>query len=213
MRTFHIILAFCVGLFTGYLFFDNNPKTSHSVELPTNDIAVKVTTIDTTKALADAVFKKRSDLLSGQLLIVNGQLKESRVALQTERRKIKVMQALLISDSNGVVCDSIFKLQVAAQIDTLNSVTDSLLCDYDNKVRLAESTIAVRDSQLVVFGNAYQDMKSLVQEQIARERQLTENLNIALKQQKKKRIQNLALAAGMLFVSGVTTSLLIKYKQ
>jgi len=213
MRTFHIILAFCVGLFTGYLFFDNNPKTSHSVELPANDIIAKVTVIDTTKVSTDAVFKKRSDLLAGQLLIVNSQLKESRVALQTERRKIKTMQTRLMSDSSSSNCDSVFKHQVAAHIDTLNAITDSLLCDYENKVHLGESTIAVRDSQLVVCNTAYQDMKSLVQEQVARERQLTENLNIALKHQKKKRIQNRALAAGMLFVSGLTTSLLIKYKQ
>lgn len=213
MRTFHIILAFCVGLFTGYLFFNNNQKTSHSNEIPANDIIAKATTIDTTKVSLDAVFKKRSDLLAGQLLIVNSQLKESRSALQTERKKIKIMQTRLMNDSSSSNCDSVFKHQVAAQIDTLNAVTDSLLYDYENKVHLGESTIAVRDSQLVVCGTAYQDMKSLVQEQVARERQLTENLNIALKEQKKKRIQNRALAAGMLFISGLTTSLLIKSKQ
>lgn len=213
MRTFHIILAFCVGLFTGYLFFDNNPKTSHALELPANDITAKVTAIDTTKVSADAIFKRRSDLLAGQLLIANSQLKESRAALQTERRKIKVIQTRLLSDSSSIACDSVFKHQVAAQIDTLNIATDSLLSGYENKVHLAETSIAVRDSQLVVCDIAYQDMKSLVQEQAARERQLTENLNIALKQQKKKRIQNRALAAGMLFVSGLTTSFLIKHKQ
>ena len=213
MRTFHIILAFCVGLFTGYLFFDNKPDAVNTIEVLPSNIAAKSVAIDTAKASTDAVFRRRSDLLAGQLLIANSQLKQSRAALQTERRKVKVMQTRLLNDSSIVACNSVFKHQVAAQIDTLNIVTDSLLCDYENKVHLAESTIAVRDSQLVVCDIAYQDMKSLVQEQVARERQLTENLNIALKQQKKKRIQNRALAAGMLFVSGLTTSFLIKHKQ
>lgn len=213
MRTFHIILAFCAGLFTGYLFFDNHPKMSHSVELPTNDLTAKITTIDTTKMSLQAAFKKRSDLLAGQLLIVNRQLKESHASLQSERRKMKVIQTQLVADNSGAACDSAFKHRLAARIDTLNTATDSVLCDYENKVHLAESSIALRDSQLVVCGNAYQDMKSLVLEQDARERQLTENLNVALKQQNKKRLQNRTLAAGMLFVSGLTTSLLIKYRH
>jgi len=213
MRTFHIILAFCAGLFTGYLFFDSNANPGNTKEVPPDSSAVKANIIDTTKSNADVVFKKRSDMLAGQLLIANAQLKESHSALQRERRKIKDLQMRLITDSGSAIFDSALKHQVAAQIDTLNAATDSLVCDYENKVQFAESIIAVRDSQLVVCNTAYQDMKSLVQEQVERERQLTENLNLALKQQKRKRNQNRVLAAGMLFVSGLTTSLLIKYRH
>ncbi len=56
-------------------------------------------------------------------------------------------------------------------------------------------------------------MQNLVHEQVALERQLTSDLNTALKQQKRTRLKNRLLAIGMLFVSGITTSLIIKAKQ
>lgn len=212
MRTFYIILAFCVGLFTGYLCY-NDKHAAVVAEMPPDKVTEKAAVIDSTKTIADLTFKKRSDLLAGQLLITNAQLKDSRAALNAERKKIKAIQASLASDSSASPCDTVFKRELAARIDTLHSVTDSLIAKYESKVQVVDSTIALRDSQLVVCNNAYQDMKSLLQEQAARERQLTENLALALKQQNRKRIQNRFLAAGMLFISGVTTSLIIKYKQ
>ncbi|PBQ32753.1 hypothetical protein CNR22_13530 [Sphingobacteriaceae bacterium] len=213
MRTFHIILAFCAGLFTGYLFFDSSLSAGNIRLTPPGKTRAKANTIDATKSNANVVFKNRNDMLAGQLLIANSQLKESHAALQKERSKIKDMQRRLLSGGSNAIGDSLLKHEVATQIDTLNSVTDSLVCDYENKVHFSESIIAVRDSQIVLCNSAYQEMKSLVQEQVERERQLTENLNHALKQQKRKRNQNRVLAAGMLFVSGLTTSLLIKYRR
>ncbi len=212
MRTFHIILAFCVGLFTGYLCF-NDKHTAAVAEIPPDQVTETAAAIDSTKTIADLTFRKRNDLLAGQLLIANAQLKNSRAALNAERKKIKAMQASLALDSSANPCDTVFKRELAARIDTLHSVTDSLIAKYESKVQVVDSTIALRDSQLVVCNNAYQDMKSLVQEQAARERQLAENLALALKQQNRKRNQNRFLAAGMLFIAGVTTSLIIKYKQ
>jgi hypothetical protein len=211
MRTFHIILAFCVGLLTGYLFFDNN-CVEPIKEPPADNVLAKAQHIDTIRASADDGLEKRSDLLAGQLLIVNYQLKESKATLYAQRQKIRLMQLQLSKDSIGN-CDTILTQNVAAQMDTLNNVTDSLLCDYENKIQLSENMIAVRDSQLVVCSTAYRGMQALVQAQAARERQLTEDLNTALKQQRRRRIQNRVLAAGMLFVSGFTTSLIIKSKQ
>jgi hypothetical protein len=95
----------------------------------------------------------------------------------------------------------------------MNIATDSLVCNYESKIRIAESNVAVRDSELIICNRAYQKVQSLVGEQIARERQLTEDLNKILKQQKKKRIQNRMLALGMVFISGFTASLIIKSKQ
>lgn len=210
MRTFHLILVFCVGLFTGYACFHSD-KIPGIVKVPPNTILQKVATTDTSIKRANLFLKRRDEVLAGQLLIVNAQLKESRVALNTERRRIRDMQANFVSDTSS--CDSIFKHQFTARIDTLNAVTDSVINDYDAKLQLVNASLAVRDSALVICNSAYQDIKALTVEQAARERQLTENLNLALKQQKKRRIQNRILSAGMLFVAGVTTSLIIKNKQ
>jgi hypothetical protein len=75
-----------------------------------------------------------------------------------------------------------------------------------------ESMVAIRDSQIEVCDRSYQEAKDLMLEQSKREQQLTENLNVALKQLKRKRFQNRILASGMLFVSGIITTLYIKSK-
>lgn len=212
MRTFHIILAFCAGLFTGYLFFDNDPGIHVPIAKPGQDAIVSMQRIDTAKANAESTLKKRNDLLAGQLLIVNSQLKESRVTLVAERKKVKASQLQLLNDTSNCR-DSVLQQNLSLQIDSLNAATDSLICNYESKIHIAESSIAVRDSQLIVCNTAYRDVQGLVQEQAARERQLTDDLNTVLKQQRKKRIQNKVLAIGMLFISGITTSMIIKSKQ
>jgi hypothetical protein len=212
MRTFHIILAFCAGLFTGYLLFDNDPGTHVSKVKSEHNAIISAQRVDAIKVNTDSALRKRNYLLAGQLLIVNSQLKESHATLITERKKIKAIQLQLLNDTSKCV-DSVLQQNLSSQIDTLNRSTDTLICNYESKIRLAEGSIAVRDSLLIVCDRAYQDVQGLVQEQAARERQLTDDLNTVLKQQRKKRIQNKVLAVGMLFVAGFTTSLIIKSKQ
>lgn len=72
----------------------------------------------------------------------------------------------------------------------MQSVTDSLVSDYEYKIKLTETKCAVRDSEIVICNKAYSGLKDLVKEQAMREQQLTESLNEALKQQRKKRLQN-----------------------
>ena len=76
--------------------------------------------------------------------------------------------------------------------------------------KLMEKMVAVRDTQLLICNQSYREVKDLIREQEQREQQLTENLNLALKQLKQKRFQNRLLAAGMLFVSGIAATLYIK---
>lgn len=212
MRTFHIILAFCAGLFTGYLLFDNEPGIPESISKPGTDPNVTLQNIDTVKVKAESILKRRNEFLAGQLLIVNSKLNESRSTLIKEREKVKAIQTQLLKDTTNC-SDSTLQHNLTLQIDTLNASTDSLICDYESKIRIAESSIAIRDTQLIVCNRAYLRVQSLVEEQAARERQLTDDLNTILKQQKRKRIQNRVLALGMLFISGFTTSMIIKSKQ
>lgn len=212
MRIFHIILAFCAGLFTGYLFFDNDPGIHTPLSKAGQDAIVSLQRIDTSKVKAESILHKRNTLLAGQLLLVNSQLKESCLTLSKERQKVKAIQIRFVNDTSGCK-DSVLFQNLSLHIDTLNAATDSLVCHYESKIHIAESSIAIRDSQIIICNTAYQDVQSLVQEQAARERQLTDQLNTVLKQQKKKHIQNRALAIALMFVSGFTTSMIIKSKQ
>lgn len=212
MRTFHILLAFCLGLFIGYLFFDNHIGIRTSLSKVGQAAIVSLQHIDTTKVKTESGLHKRNTLLEGQLLLLNSQLKKSRARLTKERQKVKAIQVQLLNDT--ISCkDSTLQQHLFLQIDALNTATDSLVSNYEFKIHIIESSVAVRDSELIVCNRAYRDVQSLAQQQIARERQLTKDLNKILKQQKKKRIHNRILTVGMVFISGFTASLIIKSKQ
>lgn len=87
------------------------------------------------------------------------------------------------------------------------------MCVYENKVDLTENLVAIRDSEIVICNRSYSQLKDFIDEQARREQKLTEDLNTLLKQQKKKRLQNRLLAGGMLFISGIATTLFIKSRE
>lgn len=211
MKTFYLIIAFCIGIFTGYLLF--NDFNSVQITAPPKPVAeIKAKQIDVNKMHSDSTLQKRNELLSGQLKIVSSQLKSSKTVLATQRQKIDRLTQTLIHDSlpctNRELVDSLVN-----RIDKLNAITDTVFSIYENKVKLKEDLVAVRDSELVVCKTAYTRMQDLVKEQALKEQQLTDDLKTILKQQKKKKFQNRLIAAGMLFISGVATTLLIRSKQ
>jgi hypothetical protein len=210
MKTIYIILVFCAGLFAGHLLFNNN-HASDRLPVATGTALAQLKHTDTVKVKAGAVFKQRSDLLAGQLLIAGQQLNECRSELSAERKKVQHLRELIRSDTASAG-DSLICQQFAAQIDTLNAITDSLTCAYENKLRLADSSIVLRDTQLKICDSSYNALRDLVQEQAGRERQLTEQIDQLLRQQKKKRLLNRFIAGGALFLSGLCTSILI-HKQ
>lgn len=209
MKSLYIVFTFCIGLLTGYLIFDHDPNLQQPVADNSETAKLKSVQINNAKILSELSLKKQNNLLSGQLILANKEISENKSALAKERQKIRTLQKQLPVNT----IDSAFNDQLTIHLDTLQAITDSIICGYENKVKLTESIVAVRDSQLITFNNAYQQMQNLIDEQVARERQLTSDLNIALKQQKRTRLQNRFLAFGMLFISGFTTSLVIKAKQ
>lgn len=211
MKILYLILAFTIGLFIGYLLF--NDSVPINISPPSKPVAeIKAKIIDGNKVHADSILQKRNELLSGQLKIATSQLKANKSSLLLERQKINGFKQTVEHDSlpckNKEMVDSLTN-----RIDKLNAVTDTMFSIYDTKVLVNEKLIAVRDSELIVCNRAYQQTQSLVQEQVARERQLTDDLNKVLKQQKRKRVQSRLLSIGALFVAGFTTSLIIKTKQ
>ena len=211
MKTFYIIFTFCMGLFAGYVLFN---KETLNLKPPLEHyeaIAYKATAIDQSKDSAFEKLKRQNDFLQGQLALVNVKLKQNKNSLYSERKKLSQIQEAVSTDS---LCESKhLKDSLSQSIRKLHSVTDSLMSDYEYKNLITETKCAVRDSEIVICNKAYSGLKDLVKEQAMREQQLTESLNEALKQQRKKRLQNRFLTGGMLFVTGLATSFIIYSKQ
>lgn len=134
--------------------------------------------------------------------------------IKLEQSKFDLVK-LLEKDTSGLSveqklddCDSL-KEEVSDYVFWV----DSTQSDYETTIKQLNNIVAVKDSEIVVCQISYTQLKSISDDNLQRERKLTEDLETAYKQQRKNRIQNKFLAAGFLILTGVTTSLLIKSRQ
>lgn len=212
MKTFYIIVAFCAGLFLGHQLFPTEQHLKPPSLAETQQTERMIAQIDTVKFTKENHFQKQSDSLVQELKKVNSLLIIHKGLLQSERNKVADLTHRLRSDT---ICkaDSLLTDSLSTEIALLNNRTDAIISSYERKDSLLQSVVAIRDSAIVICNQSYQQLKDLLREQEKREQQLTDNLNTALKQLKQKRFQNRLLAAGMLFVSGIATTLIIKSRQ
>lgn len=209
----YIILSFCFGLFLGYLLFNKHCKENNIVVVPKIETAKKeLQVIVTDKLIYELRFKNVKDSLTKKLSIQNSLLASQKKALVQSQEHLKQLVFQLKTDSfanrDTVLIDSLsFEIQ-ASQIKT-----DTIIETFERKLKLYNAMVAVRDSELVSVNKSFHTLANFSKEQLAREQQLTIDLNTALKSLRKKRIQNKIWAGGMLFISGVATTLLIKSRQ
>jgi hypothetical protein len=212
MKTVYIIIAFCAGLFLGHLLFQTDKGINPPVTEAVQKTSKQLNSIDSIFFENKIDFLQQNDSLKNKLAAVNNLLSISKGLLFAERKKVLEL-TIRLADNAASPTDSLLINNLSTGIAQLNSKTDSLVLNYERRDSLMESMIAIRDSQIVLCDRTYQETKDLLLEQSLREQQLTENLNVALKQLKRKRLQNRVLAGGMLFVSGIITTLYIKSKQ
>jgi exonuclease VII large subunit len=214
VKTVYIILAFCLGLFIGYQFLSGGsaPPSTSGISDALKQTEQKVNAIQAKKTSGDSLLNIRNRFLSQQLQQANARLTKSRQDLQKSRNHLFALSKQLKTDSvfavNALASDS---LDIG--IAELNQNTDSVISQYEQKISLTEDKVALRDSQLVICEQSYTELKNVLKEQALREQQLSNDLATALRQQKRTRFQNKFLAAGMLFVAGLTTSLVVKSRQ
>lgn len=212
MKTVYIIIAFCIGLFIGHLLFPTEKDIKPPVSEAVQQTKEKLNVIDSSMFEGKVRFLAQNDSLKQKLVVTNSLLSIHKSLLASERSRVKRLLDRLetntIANADSTLADSL-----CLQINSMNAKTDSLIGHYERRDSIMQSMVAIRDSQIELCDQSYQQTKDLLLEQSQREQQLTENLNVALKQLKRKRLQNRILAAGMLFVSGITTTLFIKSRQ
>jgi len=212
MKTVYIIIAFCVGLFIGYLLFPYEREIKPPITEAVQETQKRFNSIDSSVFESKINFLVQNDSLKRKLEVSNGLLSIHKSLLLSERNKVRELTNR-IAESATTSDDSLLVDSLSTQVATLNAKTDSLIFNYESRDSLMQAMIAIRDTQIEICDRSYQETKDLLLEQSRREQQLTDNLNVALKQLKRKRLQNKILAGGMLFVSGIITTLYIKSKQ
>ncbi len=100
--------------------------------------------------------------------------------------------------------------------DSLRSLADSLFVYQDRAdtaciqtINALEQVVANRDSCISFQKLVESNLKDLQKEQELKAQYLTDQLNTALKLQRKKARQNKILAGGILLLSGITTAVLM----
>jgi RNA processing factor Prp31 len=207
-QTIAIVLLFIL-LFFGVYSLLNRSEDTPSVEPIKTEIREdksKAVILEKYYKQQMAIQKYRSDSIEALLKVSNEKLRIANFKLhQSEFETVRLARKETshqsipeqLADRDSLKIQAI---QFVAQVDsTVNT--------YDTALLELKSLIAVKDSEVVICNKSFAEMKTLMDQNLAREQKLTEDLQKSYKQQKRKTIQNKILAAGAFILSGITTTL------
>jgi actin-related protein len=210
MKRVPLVILF-TALITGLFLSLSTCNTEEKVKPDKTEIikaSEKAESIDTNYKAAFESLKTHSDSLEKKLSFTQRKLKitkfklnQSQIALVAlaEKKSDTLSFEALLND-----CDSL-KQQTLAYVAWVDS-TQSI---YETNIIQLQEMVATKDSQIVICTTSYAQIKGLLDDNLERERKLTEDLNTAYKSQRRKVLQNKLLAGGMLLLSGIATTLYI----
>ncbi|MBA3673344.1 MAG: hypothetical protein H0W75_00035 [Chitinophagaceae bacterium] len=143
-------------------------------------------------------YEFKTDSLSKKNKDLSFRLNNARILLKQQQTKVV----------SNIPCDTL-KQEVVVLNGLINNA-DSMC--IENMSNLNQS-IAIRDSQLIFCNRNYQSLFDLQKENRIREQLLTDELKIAYKHNKRKRFESKMLSAGLMIMTGITTTLFIKSQK
>ena len=143
-------------------------------------------------------YEFKTDSLSKKNKDLSFRLNNARVLLKQQQTKVV----------SNIPCDTL-KQEVVVLNGLINN-SDSMCIENINSLN---QSIAIRDTQLIFCNRNYQSIFDLQKENRIREQQLTDALKVAYKQNKRKRFESKMLSAGLMIMTGITTTLFIKSQQ
>ncbi len=143
-------------------------------------------------------YELKTDSLSKQNKDLSFRLNNARVLLKQQQTKV-------VAD---IPCDTLKQ-----EVLVLNGLTNNAESLCIENINSLNQSIAIRDTQLIFCNRNYQSLFDLQKENRIREQQLTDELKIAYKQNKRKRFESKMLSAGLMIMTGITTTLFIKSQK
>ncbi len=135
---------------------------------------------------------------------------EKKKSLSAYRLKTKYLQEELKQAITNLDT-SYFKAgdSLSPLLDSLTNLQNLSDTACDQTIHALENVVANRDSSLIFHKLVENNFRELQKEQELANQYLTNQLNTAFKNQRKKSRQNKLLSGGLLILSGITTSLLL----
>jgi hypothetical protein len=152
----------------------------------------------------------KSDSLKKELKQTAEKLKASKLKQHLSEHKVLTLaQPDTVSSVKDQLstCDSL-----RAEVINYVSHVDSTQAYYDTTIVQMQEIITVKDSGLRICETSYEKLKEISEDNLRREQRVTDELNKAVKQNKRKTIQNKILAGGILLLSGFAATILLKGK-
>lgn len=210
MKRVPLVILF-TALITGLFLLLSTRNTGEKVKPDKTEInktEVKAESIDKSYNVAFEKLKTYSDSLQKELSFTQSKLKATKFKLNESQT---ALVALAEKKSDTLSFEQLLNDCDSLKQQTLLYITwvDSIQTIYDTNIVQLQEMVAIKDSQIVVCNSSYAQLKGLLDENLERERKLTEDLNTAYKSQRRKVLQNKLLAGGMLILSGIATTLYI----
>lgn len=204
-----ILLLACVGLLSTCEFSKSPlPETT-----PLQDTIFlsqwrreKQEKLDMIASYEKELWRLQHDNDSMQVLVTQTKLNISAYRFKAKHfeKQLKTAITSMVAKDTSLAEDTISPI-----LDSLILVRDSSDFACDSTINLLENLVANRDSSILFHKQIEKDLRDLNKEQELRNEFLTQQLNLAFKNQRKKARQNKILAGGLLILSGITTSILI----
>ncbi|MBA2611305.1 MAG: hypothetical protein H0U95_04985 [Bacteroidetes bacterium] len=198
------IVAFALVFFVGTCAFNSNAKQNKPPTDSTYLEHLKTKQIDFEAQYKKEVFvlKKSNDSL---LALVKTD-KKTYQSLQTKSKQIEVSikQQFSLNDTAGSLKDSLQTL--TEHYIALQNEKDSICHETISTLEIVASK---KDSIVFIQETNLTNLKEIQRQNELRERQLTEELNTAYKQQRKSVFKSKFFVGAFLVVSGIATALMI----
>lgn len=207
-----VILIFSICLFTCH---QQSPQTADNPNISTDTLFLYQWRAErNAKEQLVKEYEKTINVLEDKNFTLSKLNSSNKLQLRYYRTKeillTKNLQSYIndLANKDSCVNDSIIPL-----INELTEFRDSANNQCDTTITLLEQQLINRDSLLLLRKQIEIQLRDFNKEQALQNNYLTNQLNTAYKQQKKKSRQNKLLAGGLLILSGITTSILLIHSQ
>ena len=198
-----IISAFIIGIVFCFIAVKSCNDKPHQVNIAEikKHIQFESNQIDSSHKKYQQQIKQyefKTDSLSKQNKDLSFRLSNARTLLKQQQTKV----------ISNIPCDTL--KQEVLVLNGFIKNADSMCIESINSLN---QSIAIRDTQLTFCNRNYQSLFDLQKENRIREQQLTDELKVAYKQNKRKRFESKALSCGLMIMTGITTTLFIKSQK
>ena len=210
-----VILTFLFGVFSAL----SSMLLYHSMEgfkseLKESKIAVKemtaqVNSIESNYQSQLGYWIRKNNYLQEQIQKTDFALSQSKQKEKSMQGKIQglISESKTLKDTSEIIsnCDSI-KTETERFISETN-IRDSLC---DKEIYELKTVIQNKDSAMAVCQNSFSMLKQVTDSSLSFQNKLTDELKLADRKIKRGNIKSKFLTAGIMILSGVTTTLLLK---